>query len=145
MKYKLNQPIESIDGEPIRELDSRQAQRIITQCNEVLAEIADEDVQEKFKDTIPEKVMGEDLTYRKLIRRALLNYKKEDSPSQDDQLQRYDLLMKLAADKVDLESSEISLIRDVVAETYKHPIIIGRVRDLLEEKEGKKKKSKKKK
>ena len=138
MIYNLNQEIKTIEGDAIRPMDNQLANLIVQQCTNTLKNLAGDEESEivsEFKKKAPQNVLGEALTYRQVIRQALLNIPKEENPKESDQLERYDLLIKLAADKVELESSEIKKIRSAVASNYKHPIIIGRLRDLLEMKE----------
>jgi len=133
MEYQLNKEIETLDGTPIREFDSRMAGIIFQQCTATLNGITDDDeLVEKFNTRAQKSILGEAITYRAAIRQSLMTFDESEKPSQKDQLARYDLMIKLAADTVELESAEITTIRNAVAANFKHPVIVGRVRDLLE-------------
>lgn len=149
MKYKLGENIKTLNGEEdVRDYDpeivKKMLQTVFRTVNEIFDDalpdsLSDDQAKEvkgaitnELQEKLHDNLLGNTLTYREAIRRALLQFKEGEKPSEDDQLKRYDLLMDLVADNVDLEVSDVQLIRECVAATYKHPILVGRIRDKLE-------------
>lgn len=130
MKINVSQVLKDFDGESV--MEDMRVEQLALVFNEALAEIPDE----KKRAELVTRANGliKPLTLRKALVQAVSLGLDGLAP---EKLERaFRLVAKMPKDgEMDLETEDITLLKEVVGKIYKSPLVVGQCRILLEGKD----------